>query len=118
MHERLRRVCFIDYDREIALVADLKKRDGHHEILAVGRLTKEHGLDEAEFAILVSDAWQGKGLGSELLRMLVQVGRQENVRRIVGHIMAENIMMRRVSEEVGFKLHNASGGELLAEITL
>ena len=90
----------------------------HHEILGVGRLTKEHGIDEAEFAILVSDAWQGKGLGSELLRTLVQVGRQENVRRIVGHIMAENTMMKRVSEEVGFKLHNASGGELLAEITL
>ena len=62
MHERLRRVCFIDYDREIALVVDLKNRDGDHQILGVGRLIKEHGSNEAEFAVLISDPWQGKGL--------------------------------------------------------
>ena len=119
LHERLRRVCFIDYDREIALVADLKQRDGSHKILGVGRLTKEHGLDEAEFAILVSDTWQGKGLGSELLRTLVRIGRRENVRRIVGHIMAENTMMKRVSEEVGFKVRFAGvNSEWRAEIDL
>ena len=68
---------------------------------------------------MVSDAWQGKGLGSELLRMLVQVGRQENVRRIVGHIMAENIMMKRVSEEVGFELSfDDAKGEWKAQIEL
>ena len=77
MHERLRRVCFIDYDREIALVADLKNRDGTHQILGVGRLIKEHGTNEAEFAVLISDPWQGKGFGSELLKLLVQVGRKE-----------------------------------------
>ena len=119
LHERLRRVCFIDYDREVALVADLRERDGSHKILGVGRLTKEHGLDEAEFAILVRDAWQGKGLGSDLLRMLVQVGRKENVQRIVGHIMAENVMMKGVSEEVGFCLHfNEAQKEWFAEIDL
>jgi acetyltransferase len=119
LHERLRRVCFIDYDREVALVADLRERDGSHKILGVGRLTKEHGLDDAEFAILVRDAWQGKGLGSELLRMLVQVARKENMRRIVGHIMAENVMMKRVSEEVGFRLHfNEAQKEWFAEINL
>jgi acetyltransferase len=119
LHERLRRVCFIDYDREVALVADLRERDGSHKILGVGRLTKEHGLDEAEFAILVRDAWQGKGLGSELLRMLVQVGRKENVRRIVGHIMAENVMMKRVSDEVGFRLHfSEAQKQWFAEINL
>ena len=77
MHERLRRVCFIDYDREIALVVDLKNRDGKHQILGVGRLIKEHGTDEAEFAVLISDPWQGKGFGSELLKLLVQIGRKE-----------------------------------------
>lgn len=90
MHERLRRVCFIDYDREIALVADLKNRDGTHQILGVGRLIKEHGTSEAEFAVLISDPWQGKGFGSELLKLLVQVGRKERLRRITGHIAPEN----------------------------
>ncbi len=68
VHERLWRVCFVDYDREIALVVDQRARNGQHQILAVGRLIKEHGIDYAELAALVSDAWPGKGLGSELLK--------------------------------------------------
>jgi acetyltransferase len=119
VHERLRRVCFIDYDREIALVADLKKRHGTHQILGVGRLIKEHGTDEAEFAILISDPWQGKGLGTELLKLLVKIGRNERLRRIVGHISPENVTMKQVSEEVGFELQfNGSTNEWLAEINL
>jgi acetyltransferase len=119
MHERLRRVCFIDYDREIALVADLKNRDGTHQILGVGRLIKEHGTNEAEFAILVSDRWQGKGLGTELLKLLVEIGRKERLARIIGHIAVENTMMKRVSEEVGFSLRFDEGdNEWLAESDL
>ena len=119
MHERLRRVCFIDYDREIALVVDRRIRDGTHQILGVGRLIKEHGLEEAEFAILVSDPWQGKGFGTELLKLLVQIGRKERLRRITGRISAENVTMKRVSEEVGFKLVLDQGGsEWNAEIDL
>jgi acetyltransferase len=119
LHERLRRVCFIDYDREIALVADLKNRYGKHEILGVGRLIKEHGMDEAEFAVLISDPWQGKGLGTELLKLLVQIGRKERLRRIIGRISAENATMKQVSEEVGFNLRfDKNEGEWKAELVL
>jgi acetyltransferase len=119
VHERLRRVCFIDYDREIALVVDLKRRDGTHQILGVGRLIKEHGTDEAEFAVLISDPWQGKGLGSDLLKLLVQIGRKEHLHRIIGHISPENTTMKQVSEEVGFSLHfDKAEGEWKAEINL
>ena len=119
MHERLRRVCFIDYDREIALVADLKNRDGTHQILGVGRLIKEHGTNEAEFAVLISDPWQGKGFGSELLELLVQIGRKERLRRITGHIAPENTTMKSVSQQVGFSLHfDREADEWFAEINL
>jgi acetyltransferase len=119
MHERLRRVCFIDYDREIALVVDLQNRDGKHQILGVGRLIKEHGTDEAEFAVLISDPWQGKGFGSELLKLLVQIGRKEALHRITGHISPENTTMKTVSEQVGFSLHfDREADEWLAEIAL
>lgn len=119
VHDRLRRVCFIDYDRQLALVVERKGRDGKQQILGVGRLVKEHGADEAEFAVLVSDAWQGKGIGTQLLKLLVQAGRKERLRRIVGHIIAENTVMKQVSEEVGFKIRlDASSGEWLAEIDL
>jgi acetyltransferase len=119
MHERLRRVCFIDYDREIALVAELKEPDGTHQILGVGRLIKEHGTDEAEFAVLISDPWQGKGLGSELLKLLVQIGHKERLSRIIGHISPENTTMKTVSEQVGFSLHfDRAADEWFAEINL
>ena len=119
MHERLRRVCFIDYDREIALVVDLQNRDGKHQILGVGRLIKEHGTDEAEFAVLISDPWQGKGFGSELLKLLVQIGRKEALRRITGRISPENATMKQVSEEVGFKVRfDKAEREWKAEINL
>jgi acetyltransferase len=119
MHERLRRVCFIDYDRELALVADLKNPDGTHQILGVGRLIKEHGRNEAEFAVLISDPWQGKGFGSELLKLLVQVGRKEGLRKIIGHISPENTTMKSVSEQVGFSVHfDREADEWFAEINL
>jgi acetyltransferase len=54
--------------------------------------------------VLVSDSLQGKGLGSELLKLLVQIGRKERLGRITGRISAENITMKTVSEEVGFDL--------------
>ena len=67
-HERLTRICFIDYDREMALVAERRNPEtGESEILAVGRMMKVHGTKEGEVAVLVSDKWQGRGLGRELL---------------------------------------------------
>ena len=67
-------------------------------------------IDEAEFAILVSDAWQGKGLGTNFSKN-ARADRDPTkmCRPIVGYIMAENLIMRRVSEEVGFKLHKTPG---------
>src|SRR3954453_5485638 len=56
-HDRLTRICFIDYDREMALVAE-----HNGEILGVGRLMKVHGTTEAEIAVLISDKYQGRGL--------------------------------------------------------
>src|SRR6185503_13817008 len=73
-HERLTRICFNDYDRELALVADHKiPKTGEHEIFGVGRLSKVHGANEGEFALLVSDHWHNLGLGAQLLRTLVQI---------------------------------------------
>lgn len=104
-HERLTRICFIDYNREMALVVDYKNPEtGNHEILGVGRLSKSHGVNEAEFAMLVSDPYQRQGLGTELLLRLVQIGRDEQLEGIVATILAENIAMQRVCEKVGFEL--------------
>lgn len=107
-HDRLTRICFIDYDREMALVADHKNPDtGKHRILGVGRLSKQHGQNEAEFAMLVSDSYQQQGLGTKLLEQLVAIARQEGMTRITAEILRENRAMQRVCEKVGFTLTRA-----------
>ncbi len=104
-HQRLVRICFIDYDREMALVVVRHDPDsGAQEIIAVGRLSKLHVKNEGEFAILVGDQYQRRGLGTELLRRLVQVGRDEKLVRITAHILSENIEMQTVARRLGFRL--------------
>ncbi len=116
-HERLTRICFNDYDREIALVVEHKAGAGAApQILGVGRLSKLHNVNEGEFAILISDAWQGQGLGTELLKRVVEVGRREKLTRLVGHILPENHVMSHVSQKAGFKVRTDSDQhDLLAE---
>jgi len=103
-HERLSRISFIDYAREMALVAEVKGRRGTNEIIAAGRLIKLYGGEDAEFTILVSDAYQGYGVGTEMLRKLVDIGRQEGVKHIYGNILGDNNNMLQVTERLGFKL--------------
>jgi acetyltransferase len=108
-HERLVRVCFNDYDRDIALVVEHRRPSSpggynESEILAVGRLSKSARRSEAEFALLVRDDWQNRGLGRRLLTTLVDIGRDEKLHRITGDIVADNHDMQRVAERVGFKL--------------
>jgi acetyltransferase len=106
-HERLTRICFIDYDREMALVAE--RRDpgsGEREVMGIARLSRRGGInaDEAEFSVLISDAFQRRGLGTLLLSKLLEVGRDEGLRRITANILFENGAMQRISERLGFEL--------------
>jgi acetyltransferase len=119
-HERLTRICFNDYDREIALVVERKDpATGLQDVLAVGRLSKAHGLNEGEFAMIVSDRWQRQGLGTELLKRLVQIGREEKLTRISAVMMADNRAMQHVTRKAGFKLeHDAENRDFIAEYLL
>jgi acetyltransferase len=119
-HDRLTRICFNDYDREIALVAEYRDpRTAARQILGLGRLSKESGTDEAPFSMLITDNYQRRGLGTELLRRLVQVGREEGLKRITAEILPENLGMQAVCEKLKFHLkHSASEGLVRAEIAL
>lgn len=104
-HERLTRLCFIDYDREMALVADyLNPETGEHEIIAVGRLSKLTSGNRAEFALIVADKYQCQGLGSELLNRVLQVGKNENLSEINAEILLENRGMQSICEKLGFTI--------------
>ena len=119
-HERLTRICFIDYDREMALVAEYQNPEiENRQILAVGRLSKLHGSNAAEFAMLVSDKYQHQGLGTELLRKLLEVGKNEKNCCIYADILVDNLGMQRICEKLGFQITNTSDTTVLrAEIKL
>lgn len=115
-HERLTRMCSIDYDREMALVAEHPApKTGTSEILGVGRLIKRH-RNEAEVAVTIRDQYQRRGLGTELLRRLVQVGRDEHLDRLVAHILQENYEMQALGAKCGFKLSSTDDPECIHAI--
>ena len=101
-HDRLTRICFIDYDRTLAQVVTRKDEDGNEVIIAAGRLNRDHATTEAEYAILVSDAYHGQGVGSQLLRRLLVIGREEGVERVIAYMLPENTGMRHISQGLGF----------------
>ncbi|MHB8485929.1 MAG: bifunctional acetate--CoA ligase family protein/GNAT family N-acetyltransferase [Candidatus Acidiferrales bacterium] len=119
-HDRLVRICFLDYDREIALLADrVVPETGEHEILAIGRMSKLHGANAAEVAILVRDQYQRRGLGLELLRRLIQVARDERLDSVHAYMLQENVEMRALIEKLGFRiLATDDPGVLLAVLDL
>ncbi len=103
-HDRLIRICFDDYDRDIALVTEHRNiGTGEDEILAVGRLRKIDATD-AELAVLITDEYQGLGLGTELSRRLVEIARAEKIERVIAEILPENVHMQRVCSELGFRM--------------
>jgi acetyltransferase len=114
-HERLARLCFIDYGREMALVAEAEGAEP--SIVAVARLIQLGGGDQAEFALLVADAYQGQGLGTELLRRLIDIGRAEGRRQIVGEISARNGSMQAICRKLGFRMEGELG-DATVEATL
>lgn len=104
-HKRLMHICFVDNARDTVLVVDyLNPVTGAHEILGVGRLAIFPVSNEAEFAVIVSDQWQKRGLGRELLRRLLLIGRDKKLSRITAVILPENRHMQRVCEKLGFSL--------------
>ena len=106
-HERLTRICFLDYDREMALVAERRDpRSGEPEIIAVARLSKLHAVNEAEAAIVVSDGYQHQGLGTELYRRMATIARDEKIARIVSTMLGENREMRAICQKLGFRIQH------------
>jgi acetyltransferase len=102
-HERLLRICFGDYDREIALVAEHLDATGNPAIIGIGRLNRLHETDEAEVAVVISDKYQKHGIGTELLRRAVHVAREENIRALSGEMLPDNIAMRTILKRLGFR---------------
>lgn len=117
-HQMATRYCFIDYDREMAIVAELEE-DGRRRLVGVGRLAADPDGHEAEFAALVADPWQGRGLSTLLLDRCVDVARQWGLRRVWADTLPDNKRMIAVLSARGFELkRNVREGSVLASLEL
>jgi acetyltransferase len=100
----LARFTQIDYDREIALVA-FREEKPREQMMGISRVIIEHDLTNAEFSVLVGDAWQGKGVGAELLKNSLRIARERGIESIWGLVLTENIQMLALARKLGFKMH-------------
>jgi len=97
-HERLTRICFIDYSREMSLVAEV---DG--DIVGVVRLDRRPD-NRAEISVVLSDSYQGQGIGAELVRRSVSIAKDLGIAQVTAEMLPENRVMAHVFESVGFEL--------------
>jgi acetyltransferase len=109
-HERLGRICFSDYEREMVLVAEYRDpQTGELHILGVGRLNKLQTDKAAELAVLIADQYQHRGLGTELLRRLIQIARDEKLSRIVAEMLRDNLAIQTTLGRLGFRFRSLLG---------
>ena len=108
-HERLTRICFIDYDREMALVAETADQRNP----GGGPDDEDPRHQEAEVAVLISDKWQGRGLGKELLARLLMVGADEKLAKLTADILPDNRDVMRICEKLGFTLKHSLDDEVV-----
>ncbi len=105
----LARFTQIDYDRDMALVA-LAKIGQKERILGVSRIISEVRQNRAEFAVVVGDPWQGKGIGAELLKRCLSIAQERGIEKVVGTVLAENIQMLSLGRKLGFKINRTPDG--------
>ena len=102
-HQTLTRYCNIDYNREIAIVAEIEDNNTR-EIIGVVRLILLPGQKNGEFAVVVSDQWQGHGLGSKLVDHIIKIGKDMNLKKINGDILSQNLRMLRLCTKKSFSM--------------
>ncbi|MCX5809274.1 MAG: GNAT family N-acetyltransferase [Proteobacteria bacterium] len=101
-HRMLMQFCNIDYDREIAFVAELKEGE-KKRIIGGGRLIIEPDFKSGQFALLIQDDFHGKGLGEKFLDILIGIAQERELEEIYGVVLTENEKMLRVCRKFGFK---------------
>ncbi len=103
-HEVASQFCFIDYDREIAIVAEHEKEDGTKELIGVGRLIADPDVEIMEYAILITDAWQKKELGLTLTRYCLEIAKSRDIKKLAAETTRDNKPMISVFKKLNFKI--------------
>jgi acetyltransferase len=113
----LARFTQIDYDRELAIIA-VQEANGREVELGVARYVTNPDGESCEFAIVIADAWQGKGLARRMLETLIDVARSRGLKTIVGHMLSMNQPMIRLADKLGFTIADAPDDPATKRATL
>jgi acetyltransferase len=108
-HEWLIMFCNIDYDRHVAIVAEVTE-NRKRKIIGVARIVMEPDFSSGEFAIFTHDAYQHKGLGYKLVSMLIEIGRERGLEEIFGDVLTDNDKMLNLAKKLGFTSRWVPGG--------
>ncbi len=101
--EQMVRFTQIDYDREVAIIAEIE-RDGKKMSVGVNRLVYYPHSEEYEFAVVVTDAWQGSGVGRLLMEKLIYIAKDRGIPEIFGLVLQNNVSMMRFIKSFGFEI--------------
>ncbi len=112
----LSRFTQIDYDREMALIA-VTESDGQEREIGVSRYIKNPDGTSCEFAIVVDDEWQGKGVATHLLHYLIEIARQKGIRTMEGEVLHDNKDMLQLAETMGFGVERHADDPQIMKVT-
>jgi acetyltransferase len=104
-HEVATQYCYIDYDREIAIVAEIEE-SGKKQLVGVGRLIADPDHENVEFAILIADAWQNRDIGGLLTDYCLDIAGKWKLKRVVAQTTSDNHRMISVFKKRGFLISN------------
>jgi acetyltransferase len=113
----LMRFTQIDYDREMAFVATAE-RDGREVEIAVCRYVTNPDGETCEFALVVADDWQRRGVGRRMMSALIDAARARGLKALVGHVLAENAPMLGLCAKLGFTVSDSSEGPTVKQVSL
>ena len=116
-HEVRVRYCNIDYDREVAMVAEVVE-NGKRKILGVSRLSIESDGRHSEMAFIVSDYWQGLGLGTKLVDYTLDIAKEKGVENVYAIMLQDNYRALSLTKKMGFAIEYLSDGTVKATLNL
>jgi len=116
-HEVRVRYCNVDYDREIAIVAEIVE-NGKKRILGVTRLSIEPGEKSGEMAFIVSDYWQGLGLGTKMVDYTLDIAKEKGIDGVYAIMLQDNYRALSLAKKMGFNIDYQSDGTVKATLSL
>jgi acetyltransferase len=116
-HEVRVRYCNVDYDREIALVAEMVE-NGKRKILGVSRLSIESDEKSGEMAFLVGDYWQGLGLGTKMVDYVLDIAKEKGIDKVNAIILQDNYRALSLTKKMGFSIEYLTDGTVKATLNL